>query len=425
MFQQTATILHVDMDAFYASVEQRDRPELRGRPVIVGGSSESRGVVCAASYEARQYGVHSAMPSSRAHRLCPQGIFLPIRMNHYVQIARQIREIFQSYTPLVEPLSLDEAFLDVRGCESLFGRASEIAVQLKARILREIDLVASVGVASNKFLAKLASDLSKPDGLLLVDPSSVTAFLDPLPVERIWGVGKKGAKRMHDLGLFTIGQLARSPVQILIDHFGESGRHFSDLAQGHDARTVVPDREAKSISTETTFPRDLGDRSILRSVLLDLVDQVARRLRDQRMRGRTVEVKARTASFQTYIRSVTLAESTDITEIIWQAARELFDQRIRQDWLPLRLLGVGVSGLTARAPSEANLFHEEWQKQHSRTHSAGESLCERDQELGDDYWPFTNLLGLPLFLAKDRQRFHDSSPDVTCKLNSRASESSL
>jgi DNA polymerase-4 len=265
MIQIMATILHVDMDAFYASVEQRDRPELQGRPVIVGGNSESRGVVCAASYEARQYGVHSAMPSSQARRLCPQGIFLPVRMDHYVQIAQQIREIFLAFTPLVEPVSLDEAFLDVRGCESLFGSAPQIAFQLKARIRQEIDLVASVGLGSNKFLAKLASDLSKPDGLLSVDPGSVAAFLAPLPVERIWGVGKKGAKRLHDLGIFTIGQLAGTPVQYLLQHLGEAGRQFSELAQGHDDRPVVPDWDAKSVSTETTFSRDIGDLSILRS----------------------------------------------------------------------------------------------------------------------------------------------------------------
>ncbi len=370
MFHKTATILHVDMDAFYASVEQRDRPELRGRPVIVGGSSDGRGVVCAASYEARQYGVHSAMPSSRARRLCPQGIFLPVRMDHYIHVGRQIREIFLTFTPLVEPLSLDEAFLDVRGCESLFGQATEIAIQLKARIRREIDLVASVGVAPNKFLAKLASDLSKPDGLLSVDPSSVAAFLDPLPVERIWGVGKKGAKRLHNLGLLTIGQLARTPAQCLIEQFGEAGRLFSELAQGHDDRPVVPDREAKSVSSETTFSRDIGDRSILRSVLLDLVDLIARRIRDLGMRCRTVEVKARTANFHTHFRSVTLAESTDITEVLWQAARELFDQRIPQDWLPLRLLGVGVSGLTSGSLSEVNLFNREWQaKQRALDHA--------------------------------------------------------
>ncbi|HEV3118005.1 MAG TPA: DNA polymerase IV, partial [Gemmataceae bacterium] len=201
-------ILHVDMDAFYASVEQRDRPELRGRPVIVGGSAESRGVVCAASYEARKFGVHSAQPTATARRLCPQAIFLPVRMEEYARISRQIREIFFSFTPLVEPLSLDEAFLDVHGCEPLFGPAPQIARRLKDRIRDEIRLIASVGVAPNKFLAKLASDISKPDGLLVVEEDKVRDFLGPLPVSRIWGVGAKGEKRLHQLGLRTIGALA-------------------------------------------------------------------------------------------------------------------------------------------------------------------------------------------------------------------------
>jgi DNA polymerase-4 len=348
------------MDAFYASVEQRDRPELRGLPVIVGGSAESRGVVCAASYEARKFGVHSAMPTSQARRLCPQGIFLPVRMEQYAQIARQIREILLSFTPLVEPVSLDEAYLDIRGCESLFGPAAEIARQLKTRIRQETDLVASVGVAPNKFLAKLASDLSKPDGLLVVEPGSVATSLASLPVGRIWGVGKKGEKRLHDLGISTIGQLAATPVQFLIDYFGEAGRQIWELAHGRDDRPVVSDREAKSVSTETTFSRDIADRGVLRSVLLELVEQLGQRLRDLGIRGRTVELKARTADFQTHFRSETLAEPTDLTEVIWQAARELFERRISDEWLPLRLLGVGASGLTLGSPSEGHLFDQQW-----------------------------------------------------------------
>src|SRR5690242_3886274 len=208
MVRTALTILHVDMDAFYASVEQRDRPELRGRPVIVGGSAEGRGVVSAASYEARRFGVHSAMPTAAARRLCPDGVFLPVRMAHYAAISRQIREILLAYTPLVEPLSLDEAFLDVRGCEGLFGPAPEIARQIKQRIRAETDLIASVGVAPNKYLAKLASDLGKPDGLMVLQPERVKEFLAPLPVSRIWGVGAKGEKRLHDMGLRTIGQIA-------------------------------------------------------------------------------------------------------------------------------------------------------------------------------------------------------------------------
>src|SRR5947209_15036961 len=215
------TILHVDMDAFYASIEQRDRPELRGRPVLVGGVG-ARGVVCAASYEARVFGVRSALPTATARRLCPQGVFLPVRMAHYAEVARQVRDILFSFTPLVEPLSLDEAFLDVRGCEGLFGPAPEIARQIKARIRTETGLVASVGVAPNKFLAKLASDHGKPDGFVVLPPDRVSAFLAPLPVGRLWGVGAKGQKRLHALGLHTVGQLAALPGRVLTDHFGEA-----------------------------------------------------------------------------------------------------------------------------------------------------------------------------------------------------------
>jgi DNA polymerase-4 len=360
MVQPQLHILHVDMDAFYASVEQRDRPELRGLPVIVGGSAQGRGVVCATSYEARKFGIHSAMPASRARRLCPGGIFLPVCMKHYAQVTRQIRDIFLAFTPLVEPLSLDEAYLDVRGCESLFGPAVDIARQLKERIRRETGLVASVGVASNKFLAKLASDLSKPDGLLVAEPGQVTTFLAALPVNRIWGVGAKGERRLHRLGIRTVGELAATAEKVLIDHFGEAGRHVWQLAQGRDDRPVLPDREAKSVSTETTFARDIGDRSVLRSWLLELVEQLGQRLRHVGVAGRTVELKVRTSDFQTYVRSTTLAEPTDVTEVIWQAARELFERRVREEWLPLRLLGVGASGLTPSATAEGYLFEEPW-----------------------------------------------------------------
>src|SRR5262249_55538234 len=259
-------------------------------------------------------GIKVPSPPSRPPRLGPRGFSLQVRRGHYAQIPRQIREIFLSFTPLVEPVSLDEAYLDVRGCEPLFGPAAEIARQLKAHIRKETELVASVGVAPNKFLAKLASDSSKPDGLLVIAPDAVSAFLAPLPVNRIWGVGKKGEKRLHELGIATIAQLAATPVQNLIDHFGEGGRHVWELAQGRDDRPVVPHREAKSVSTETTFPRDIGDRAVLRSVLLELVEMLSQRLRDLGIRGRTIELKARTADFQTHFRSVTLAEPTDLTE---------------------------------------------------------------------------------------------------------------
>jgi DNA polymerase-4 len=351
------TILHVDMDAFYASVEQRDHPELRGRPVIVGGL-QGRGVVSAASYEARRFGVHSAMPIASARRLCPQGVFLPVRMQHYATIARHIREILLSYTPLVEPLSLDEAFLDIRGCEGLHGPAADIARQIKAHIRTETALIASVGAAPNKFLAKLASDHGKPDGLVVVPPAKVTEFLAPLPVGRLWGVGARAEKRLHLLGLRTVGQLAALPERLLVEHFGALGRHVWQLAHGQDDRAVVPDREAKSVSTETTFSRDIADREVLRVWLLELVDQLAGRLRQHGLRARTVELKVRSSDFRTRTRSLSLDEATDQTQLLWQTALALFERSLTADLLPARLLGVGCSNLTCDPLVQGQLFED-------------------------------------------------------------------
>ena len=280
----TTTILHVDMDAFYAAVEVRDRPELRGQPIIVGGLG-GRGVVGAASYEARVFGVHSAMPIATTRRLCPGGVYLPVRMQHYAVISRQIRDILQSFTPLVEPLSLDEAFLDVRGCFGLFGAGEAIARQIKQRIRTETGLIASVGVASNKFLAKLASDHGKPNGLVVVPEDEVLQFLAPLPVGRLRGVGAKGEKRLHALGLRTVGQIAQLPEKVLVGHFGDHGSHLWQLAHGVDERTVMVDREAKSISTETTFAADLSDLEALKIWLLDLVDHSGWQTAQSRAQG--------------------------------------------------------------------------------------------------------------------------------------------
>ena len=241
-------------------------------------------MVSAASYEARPFGVRSALPMSTARRLCPHGVFLPVRMSHYAVVARQVREILLSFTEHVEPLSLDEAFLDVHGCELLHGPAPAIARQIKDRVKAETGLIASVGVAPNKFLAKLASDHGKPDGLLVLRPEEVTAFLAPLPVGRLWGVGSKGTQRLHALGIKTVGQLAGASEPFLVGHFGEFGRHIWNLAHGRDDRPVVADREAKSVSTETTFGEDIGDREILRAWLLDLTDELATRLRRHGLR---------------------------------------------------------------------------------------------------------------------------------------------
>jgi DNA polymerase-4 len=349
------TIIHVDMDAFYASVEVRDNPELRDKPVIVGGT-KGRGVVCAASYEARKFGVHSAMPTATAQRLCPDGIFLPVRMSHYAEISRQIRTILLSFTPLVEPLSLDEAFLDVRGCEGLFGPAPQIARSIKERIRSETGLVASVGVAPNKYLAKLASDHGKPDGYIVLQPEQVIAFLHPLPVSRIWGVGARGEKRLHELGIRTIGQLAALSEKQLAERLGEVGRHFWHLANGIDSRTVVPDRDAKSVSTETTFAQDIDDRAVLRVWLLDLVDHLATRLRHAGLWARTFDVKIRSSDFHTVTRSVTNSEPTNRTNAIWKSVADLFERSLTDELLPLRLLGVGATKLTCEPIVQGSLF---------------------------------------------------------------------
>ena len=361
-------ILHVDMDAFYAAIEERDRPELVGRPIIVGGSPDGRGVVAAANYAVRAFGVHSAMPTSTALRLCPHVIVLPVRMAHYAAISKQIRDIFFRYTPLVEPLSLDEAFLDVTGCRQLFGDAATIATRIKQDIKRETGLVASVGVAPNKFLAKIASDLEKPDALVIVDPAKIIEFLDPLPVGRLWGVGKVTGKSMQRLGVETIGQLRELSRETLKITFGDSGEHFWRLAHGIDDRSVVPDRDAKSISHETTFSADIADIESLRSWLIDLTEQVARRLRRHHRLGRTVQIKLRFSDFSTITRSRTLPKATDVTQEIWQAASDLLTQAFSSHRVAgakgIRLIGVGVSGLDQSRDVQPLLFDDPDQQRH-------------------------------------------------------------
>ena len=370
-------LLHIDMDAFYASIEQRDRPELRGQPVIVGAPPERRGVVCAASYEARKYGVHSAMPSATAHRLCPQGVFLSPRIDYYVEVSNQIQAIFERYTPLMEPLSLDEAFLDVRGSVGLFGPPEQIARRIKEDIRRELELVASVGAAPNKFLAKVASDLGKPDGFVVVDPVRVQEFLDPLPVGRLWGVGRVSNQRLEALGIRTIAQLRRLTPEFLAEQFGSGGEHLWELAHGRDDRSVTPDREAQSISRETTFPADLSDAEVLRAWLLDLTDQVARRLRRHELTGRTVHVKIRLADFRLVTGSQTLAAPSDVTDELWQAAETLLARRWTAQRPPVRLLGMGVSGLESKGLRQRMLFDEPLRQRDERLDAATDAIRDR------------------------------------------------
>ena len=370
-------ILHCDMDAFYASIEERDRPELVGHPVIVGGSPEKRGVVAAANYVARKYGVHSAMPAVTAKRLCPHGIFLPPRIGYYAEISSQIREIFDRFTPLVEPLSLDEAFLDVTGSQGLFGPAIQIGQQIKQVVREETRLVVSVGIAPNKFLAKIASDLKKPDGFVVVEPDRIREFLDPLPVERLWGVGRQGSKVFQRLGIRTISQLRQRPVEMLHRHFGSQGEHLWQLAHGIDHRLVVPEQEAKSISHETTFETDIDNQDVLRAWLLDLTEQVAWRLRRHELRGRVVQLKVRFADFSTITRSQTLPEPTDITEELWQIADKVFCERLPADHLPVRLLGMGVGGLDASGVRQGLLFDREQRQRQSGLDATRDQIRER------------------------------------------------
>ena len=370
-------ILHCDMDAFYASVEERERPELVGKPVIVGGTPEQRGVVSAANYVARRYGVHSAMPSVVAHRLCPHGVYLPPRISYYAEASRQIREIFERFTPLVEPLSLDEAFLDVGGSEGLFGSAAEIGQKIKQTVHQETRLVVSVGVAPNKFLAKIASDFKKPDGFFVVEPGEVQAFLDPLPVERLWGVGKQGSKVFQRLGIRTIGQLRQWPIDTLVSNFGSHGEHLWRLAHGIDDEPVVPEREAKSISHETTFEEDIADLEILRAWLVDLTEQVGWRLRRHGLKGRTVHLKVRFADFSTITRSQTLPEPTDITHVLWQAADDMLCQRLPTGHLPVRLVGMGVSGFDNPGLVQGLLFDQDERKKQAGLDVAADQIRER------------------------------------------------
>jgi DNA polymerase-4 len=369
-------ILHVDMDAYYASVEERDDPRLVGKPVVVGGTAEGRGVVAAANYAARKFGVHSAMPAVTARRLCPQAVFLPVRMGHYAAVSRQIRAIFEQYTPLVEPLSLDEAFLDVTGSEHLFGGAAEIGRRIKDQIRREVGLAASVGVAPNKFLAKIASDVKKPDALVVVESDSVQVFLDPLPVSRIWGVGKVTDRTFERYGIRTIGQLRGVPRETLAMLFGDAGDHYWNLAHGIDGRSVVPDREAKSISHETTFAVDIDEMETLRAWLLELVEQVARRLRRHGLKGRTVELKVRFADFRTINRSQTLPEPSHATEELWRTAVEMLAKRLPKPHLPVRLLGMGMSGLDAQ-PTQGLLFDAEERQKQGRLDDVADRIKER------------------------------------------------
>jgi len=349
-------IIHVDMDAFYAAVEEKYDPSLKGRPVIVGGRPETRGVVSTANYEAREYGVRSAMPLREAKKRCPHAAFLTCNFDRYVKESEIIQGIFLKYTPLVEPLSLDEAFLDVTGAKQLFGTAQQIARRIKDEIKRETELTASVGISCNKFLAKLASDLEKPDGFTVIRGAKEIA---PLAVGRVWGVGPRMEEELEALGIATIGGLAAADPKLLESRIGGAAETLIALANGVDDREVISDSEAKSIGAETTFQEDIRDITALKKYLFEFSEEVGRRLRRHNMAAKTVSIKVRYDDFRTVTRSRTLTRFFVSDYDIYNTAIELFEKRI----LPLkresvRLIGVTVQHLTQHQAKQLLLFED-------------------------------------------------------------------
>jgi DNA polymerase-4 len=350
-------ILHVDMDAFYASVEERDNPTLRGKPLIVGGT-EGRGVVAAANYAVRRFGVRSGMPIGEALRRCPEAICVRPRMGVYQAVSAEVFEIFHSITPVVEGLSLDEAFLEVTGSQRLLGPAEAIAAQIRARIRAKTALTASVGIAPNKLLAKIASDLNKPDGLFRIGPDNLRAVLDPLPVERLFGIGPKTLTGVQAAGIRTFGDLRRADEQTLWRAFGKHGKTMRERAAGIDARPVVASAPEKSISAEETFPVDLREPRELRAELLSVADRAAGRLRAQGLRAGTVTVKIRRQDFKTYTRQRAIDPPSMETAVLCRIAVELLDEWLRlQPQAAVRLLGCGLSGFREDA-GQADLFSQ-------------------------------------------------------------------
>jgi DNA polymerase-4 len=349
----TRAIAHVDMDAFYAAVEQRDRPELRGRPVIVGAEPGGRGVVSAASYEARVYGVRSAMPISKASRLCPHAVFLPVDMAKYRRVSREIMAILDGFSPLVEPISVDEAFVDLTGTRPLFGTPVDAARAVKTRIREATALTASAGLATSKFVAKIASDLDKPDGFVVVPPGRERAFLEPLPVTRLWGVGRVMTEALSGLGITTIGQLQRMPRPVLVRRFGDHGAALHDLAFGRDDRPVEPFTPPKSMGAEETFESDCRDRTRLAAVLRGQAERVARDLRADGMAAARVTLKLRFADFHTITRAVTAEPTQDGLEL-YRRARTLLDREHLDQ--PVRLIGLSASGLGPSGSGQLSLL---------------------------------------------------------------------
>jgi DNA polymerase-4 len=375
-------IIHLDMDAFYAAVEVLDSPSLRGKPVIVGGSKK-RGVVSSASYEARKYGVHSAQPMATAMRLCPKGVFLPVRMSRYKEVSERVFEIFCRFTPLVEPLSIDEAFLDVTGSLKLFGPPETIAKMIKRAVAEEIGITVSAGVTPSKFLAKIASDLGKPDGLVIVREGEVKAFLEPLPIEKLWGVGKVTREGLALLAVRTVGDLSRLPLDVLEKNFGRHGTHLHLLSQGVDDRDIEVSREVKSIGHEETFSDDLLDIGAVKKELLSLATRVSRRLRGEGFVGKTVTLKVKYNDFAQITRSETFPEPTEDGWEIFRRCCGLLE-KTEVGRRPARLLGISVSHLCPQEGEDQLSFFqkESTGRKKKKLHLALDEISEKYGEDG-------------------------------------------
>ena len=369
-------IIHLDMDAFYPSVEVLDNPDLKGKPVIVGGGRE-RGVVSSASYEARKFGVHSAQPMAHAMRLCPRGIFLGVRMKRYKEISDMVFKVFYRFTPLVEPLSIDEAFLDVTGSVRLFGTAEDIAKAIRDTIRKDIGLTVSAGVAPSKFIAKIASDINKPDGITVVDSDHIKEFLDPIPIGRMWGAGKVTQAALLQMGIKTFRDLSLASREMLEERFGSHGVNMQLLSKGIDDRDVVPERDAKSIGHEDTFLTDILDISHAKKELLSQSVRVARRMRKEGVKGRTVTLKVKYSDFKQITRSAALPCVSDDAHEIYLTVCGLLD-KTSVGKKPVRLLGVSLSNFESKRIAQMPLFKDqEGSDKKGQLHKALDSILDR------------------------------------------------